>query len=90
VQLVEVARRQLVAPVDELLLELPGRPQQSGALGRSPSRLGYRLATIVRRVAGLDPSMPVSSVEELAREFDASRKLIEKQLENAGVTLVDE
>ena len=31
-----------------------------------------------------------SKVEELARDFDASTVLIEKQLENAGVTLVDE
>jgi len=44
-------------------------------------------AALVARVSG---NADRSKVEELAGEFRASTVLIEKQLENAGVTLVDE
>ncbi len=44
-------------------------------------------AALVERAPG---NADRSKIEELAKEFDASRILIEKQLENAGVTLVDE
>ena len=48
--------------------------------------LAPQAALIARAPGNADPS----KVEELAKEFGASTVLIEKQLENAGVTLLDE
>jgi len=42
-------------------------PIQPGVAGLSPSQYGYRLAANVRNAAVLDPSAPVTSVEELAQ-----------------------
>jgi hypothetical protein len=42
-------------------------PVQAPVAGVSPSRYGYQLAGMVRALAGLDPSMPVSSVPDAAQ-----------------------
>lgn len=42
-------------------------PVPADVVEQSPSRHGYRLAAIVRQRAGLSPSDPVSSIEDVAR-----------------------
>jgi len=42
-------------------------PVVAGASGQSPSRHGYRMAALVRDRAGLGPSQPVRSMEDVAK-----------------------
>ncbi len=47
-------------------------PIQAASASSSPSQLGYQLAAKVRKAAALDPAVPVTSVENLAKAASGS------------------